>query len=215
MKTNYLTLAVAAFLVSACQTGIDTSRKDTGGRTMHMSQWKSIEPHELVINIADLDGIVISEPQSRIRDNQLLHQRARFDGAGSLVIQHHPIFGYSQHTTNQLNSREDAKAYIDRYYKGRNQRIVHGEARKISSGDRGGWMTSVYVQDAAQTCFLARVGFLGDTNKPTPVGEYYDTVVRFRDCSGKRSMDDVEAFLNGMKIVEPEYNLTRLSRSKP
>ena len=76
-------------------------------------------------------------------------------------------------------------------------------------------MTAVYVQDAAQTCFLARVGFLGDTNKPTPVGEYYDTVVRFRDCSGKRSMDDVEAFLNGMKIVEPEYNLTRLSRSKP
>ena len=75
-------------------------------------------------------------------------------------------------------------------------------------------MTSVYVQDTAQTCLLARVGFLGDTNKPTSPGEYYDTIVRFRDCSGKRSTDDVEAFLNGMKIVEPEYNLMRLGRSK-
>ena len=215
MKTNYLTLAAAAFLVSGCQTGIDTSRKDTGGTTMHLSQWKSIQPQELVINIADLDGIVISEPQSQIRDNRILHQRARFDGAGTVRIQHHQVFGYSQHVTRQLNDREDAKADVDRFYKRQNQKIVHREARKISSGSRGGWLTSVYIPDAAQTCFLARVGFLGDTNKPTPVGEYYDTVVRFRDCSGKRSMDDVEAFLNGMKIVEPKYNLMRLSRSKP
>lgn len=215
MKPNYLTLVAAAFLVSACQTGIDTSRKDDGGTTVHLSQWKSIQPHELVINVADLDGIVISQPQSRIRDNQILHQRARFDGAGFLVIQHIQVLAYNQHVTSRMNSREDAKADVDGYYKGRNQKIVHGEARKISSGDRGGWMTSVDVQDTGQTCFLARVGFLGDTNKPTPPGEYYDTVVRFRDCSGKRSMDDVEAFLNGMKIVEPEYNLTRLRRSKP
>ncbi len=214
MKTKYLTLVAAAFLVSACQTGIDTSRRDAGGTTMHLSQWKPIEPHELVINIADLDGIEIAEPQSRIRDNQILNQRARFDGAGFLSIQHHQVFGFSQHTTRQMNSREDAKADIDRFYKRQNRKIVHGEARKISSGGRGGWMTSVDIQDAGQTCFLARVGFLGDANKPTPVGEYYDTLVRFRDCSGKRSMDDVEAFLNGLKIVEPEYNLKLLRRSK-
>ena len=212
MKPNYLTLVAAAFLVSACQTGIDTSRKDSGGTTMHLSQWKSIKPHELVINIADLDGIVIYEPQSQIRDNQILHQRARFDGAGTLRIQHHQVYGYSQHVTRQLNNREDAKADVDRYYKSQNRKIVHVEARKISSGDRGGWLTSVDIQDAGQTCFLARVGFLGDTNKPTPPGEHYDTVVRFRDCSGKRSMDVVEAFLNGMKIVEPEYNRSRLSK---
>lgn len=210
MRTNYLTLTAAVFLVSACQTGIDTSKKDTGGTTVYLSQWKSIEPHELVINIADLDGIIISQPQSRIRDNEILHQRARFDGTGFLMIQHIQVYYYNQHVTSRMNSRENAKVEVDRYYKGRNQKIVHREARKISSGDRGGWLTSVYIPDAAQTCFLARVGFLGDTRKPSPPGEYYDTIVRFRDCSGKRSTDDVEAFLNGMKIVGPEYNRMRL-----
>ena len=207
------TLAVVtAFLVSACQTGTDTSRKDAGGRTMHLSQWKSIKPHELVINIADLDGIVILEPQSQIRDNEVLHQRAKFYGGGGLNLEHIQVYYYNLQTTDAMNSRENAKAEADRYYKRRKQRVVYEEERKISSGDRGGWMATIEVKDTGQTCLLARVGFLGDTNKRTPIGEHYDTVVRFRDCSGKRSMDDVEAFLKGMKIVDSEYNLMRFRR---
>ena len=207
MKSKYLTLVAAAFLVSACQTGIDTSQRDSGGTTMHLSQWKPIKPHELVINVADLEGIEISNPESRIRDNRILQQRATFDGAtGFLRIHHHQVAGYNQHVTRRMNSRENAKTEVNKYFKGQKKKIVHGEARKISSSGRGGWLMSVDVQDIGKTCFLATVGFLGDTNKIAPVGEHYDTIVRFLDCSGKRSMGDVEHFLNGMKIVEPQYN---------
>ena len=213
MRTNYLTLIAAAFLVSACQTGIDTSKKNAAGGTMHLSQWKSIKPHELIINIADLDGIVISKPESRNRDNRLIHQQARFDGGGGLFLEHAQGI-FSEYTTNDIDSRENARAELSRYYKKRNQKIVRGEEREISSGDRGGWMTSVVVQNTGQTCILARVGFLGDTAKGGSLpGVYYDTIVRLRNCSGKRSMDDVEAFLKGMKLVEPEYNLMMFRRA--
>ena len=36
--------------------------------------------------------------------------------------------------------------------------------------------------------------------------EHYDTSVSFRDCSGKRTLDDVAKWLEGAKLVEPPYN---------
>ena len=36
--------------------------------------------------------------------------------------------------------------------------------------------------------------------------EAYDTGASFRDCSGKRSLDDVVKWIESVKIVEPPYN---------
>ena len=48
------------------------------------------------------------------------------------------------------------------------------------------------------------LGFLSDGTKARTSGEHYDTIVHFRDCTGRRSMEEVEAFLRGLKLVSKD-----------
>ena len=48
---------------------------------------------------------------------------------------------------------------------------------------------------------LGVVAFLSRAGKNRSSDEHYDTIVRFRDCSGKRSVEEVKDFLNRLRIV--------------
>ena len=60
------------------------------------------------------------------------------------------------------------------------------------------------------SCIVSQFGFLTDWAKMGHrTDERYDTIINFRDCSGKRSLDQVAEWLEGAKIVEPPYNRVR------
>ena len=210
--TSLVALAGGATLLvlAACVTNTATTGRDNQGRVTHHTEWRNIEPHEAIINIADLKGA--SEPrfllrtEQRARDNVIVEQRIRFNGMmGYIYVQQAPIFNYA--TTEQFNDPSVFKKKIDEFYGKRARDVDYDESRKIyNHGKRGGWLH--VVRDPDRACIFARVGFLEDSGNKSSVvtDELYDTLVTFRDCSGKRSADDIETFLNGIKIIPPEYN---------
>ena len=73
-----------------------------------------------------------------------------------------------------------------------------GESTRRAAGPTGG------------RCIIARIGFLSDPAKGgRATYEVYDSGMSYRDCSGKRTLDDVVTWLESAKIVEPSYNRVR------
>lgn len=213
---RHLAVLVAAFGLmvgaSAC-VSIDppegvTTGKDTGGRTMHLTGWQGIDPWELVINVADLDGVAgtINRAKTRTRDNTIIHQRAFFESG---FLRMNMILGtglYSVSVTQRFNDETDAKEAIRKYYKGRKVEF-EDSARIRDTGERGGWAHLVRDPNAeGRTCIFGKVGFLTPAKRGQTLDERYDVLVRLRDCSQKRSFSHVVDFLTNMKVVEPEYN---------
>lgn len=213
MKTPLSTSVVvgmAATLV-ACVTNPATTGRDISGTTTHHTDWRTVAPSEAVINIVDLKGS--SEPrfrlrtEHRIRDNELVQQKIHFDVmTGYIGVEHTTAF-FDYASTRHVNDPGSLKAGIDEFYGHPIQDADYEESRRIySRGARGGWLHVV------GGCIFAGIGFLDESNSrlwtEISADEHYDTIVDFRDCSGTRTADDVEAFLDGLKIVPPEYNRT-------
>ena len=68
-------------------------------------------------------------------------------------------------------------------------------------GSRGGPVAGATDSLTGATCVLGVLAFLSNDTKNRSSDEHYDTIVRFRDCSGKRSVSEVKDFLNGLRIV--------------
>ena len=183
--------------------------RDVGGPPTYRTAWTAIEPHELLINIADLEEAALSNAERRGRDNRLVQQRVRLDGGSGRIFLEHSISGYyNERSTRNANDPASSKKGISRYY-GKIGRFDYEESRKVYTyGERGGWVHRVRNRVTDRTCIFAQVAFLSDQAKlhGSVTDERYDTVVRLRDCSRKRSLNQTEAFLNRMKIVPPEYN---------
>ena len=217
MKTPLsVSLAIGATaILAACVTNPATTGRDIGGRTMHLAEWRAVEPREAIINIADLKGA--SEPgflmrtEQRVRDNALLQQKIRFNGGAGYIHAERTNGLYDYGTTEYFNDPSTAKSQIDKFYGKSIPDTDYKESRKIySRGKRGGWLYMVRSLSSApdRTCVFASIGFLDNPTKNQRTDERYDTGIIFRDCSGTRTPDDIEAFLNALKIVPPEYNRT-------
>ena len=107
-----------------------------------------------------------------------------------------------------MKSGEAADKLLDSFGRNRGQTYAVEEKRKIYAfGDRAGWAYAMLGRHTSEACIIARLGFLADWGKMGHrAGEHYDTSLSFRDCSDKRSLDDVAARLEGAKFVEPPYN---------
>ena len=201
--------AVAAGVVACAPPEGVTTGADAGGRTMHLTGWQDIDPWELRINIADMDGMAgtVYGAQTQTRDNSVIHQRARFY-RGYLGIQHNhgPEAAYDERTTRNLNAEANLKENIREYFNG--QKIEYEDSAHIRvRGERGGWTHLVRDPNAeGRTCIFGHVGFLMPAKRSIWTQEAYDVVVTLRDCSQKRSFSHVVDFLTNMKVVEPEYN---------
>ena len=220
MTTKTITAFAVAFslLFLAASVVSQAADRTIDGKVVRHGEWRSMKPKEAVINIADRKDFSHStfflRTQQRTRDNAVVEQRLRFNGmAGYIGVQRARIFNYA--ATRYFNDQKAAKKKIDRFYGRQIRTSDYEDARKIYRyGTRGGWLHVVRDkprQNAPdRTCIFASLGFLDDrANIPSTMGdELYDTLIDFRDCSGRRTADDVEAFLNDLKIVRPEYNRT-------
>ncbi len=116
---------------------------------------------------------------------------------------------YNLRATLHFNDPTASKNQVAKFYQNSGQTFDYVESRRVHAhGAYGGWVHLVRSRDADRTCLFAFVEFLSDAAKlhSHVTDETCDTAVRLRDCSGRRSLDDAESFLKGMKIVPPGYN---------
>lgn len=190
------------------------AQRDTSGKVMSLSQWHDIEPHEFSLNIVDLPGVALMRAQRRIRDSKANQERLRFDDRmGFVFIEHFPSGGYGQNTVDLLNSVAFTRKYAEGYWKRRvpvEPFSVEEERKIYAFRERGGRLLATRGKNSGTLCIVARLGFLSDEHKfGAALRDIYDTALSMYDCSGKRSLDDVVKWLEGVKIVEPPYNRVR------
>ncbi len=122
-----------------------------------------------------------------------------------------PCEVYHGHITDRFKSGHYADRLAAGWWQHRSEPFAIRDRRKIYSyGDRAGWVYATRGRTSGTSCIIARVGFLSDWAKiGQRTEEHFDTSMSYRDCSGKRSFDDVVTWVNGAKIVEPPYNRVR------
>ena len=212
-----LILAVLVPLSTTAQAQSKDPPRDTGGTTISLSNWQAIEPEELVVNVGDLKGATIWDAEYRVRDNHIWHQRAMLGLGGFVSISHIPSSRvvYNRQVTLRVNDLDYLKQRIERSYSKRGKFVTFEESKKIYRfGRRGGWLIRAYHADARRNCWMGRIGFISEPHKGDGLSEKYDTLFEFRDCTGERSMEEMEAFLHGMKIVDSDYNRSAFERGR-
>ena len=165
--------------------------------------------NELMFNIVDLPDAEFTRAQRRVPNNSAPWQRLWFDGGKSwMFVEHIYLQVYNTHVTDRLQSREYADGLLDRFSKRRGDMFVAEERRKIYRfSDRSGWVYAAHGRNTAEVCISARIGFISDSAKTgARTSERYDTSFTFRDCSDRRSIDDVVKWVEDTKIVESVYN---------
>ena len=211
MRIRLYALAVATLpaLLAAAALAQDNRPRDSSGAIMDLSKWHSLPTHEFMLNIVDLPNAEFSGAERRVRNKGIPHERVWFDNRRGYIITEHVYTGvYNEYVTDRMKSGEAIDKLLDLFGRNRGQTYEGGEKRKIYAfGDRAGWAYVVRGRHTSEACIIARLGFLTDWGKMGHrTGERYDTSFSFRDCSSKRSLDDVVEWLGGAKIVEPSYN---------
>lgn len=179
--------------------------KTIAGASTQLTEWHHISPSEFPVKLRNLKGVtIIKSTERRVRDNHIGQHRAHFGHGGYIWVEHlsapHAVFGLRG--SNRVNSVDWVLDTARKFFKKRNHTMTVGEKRRIHKyGDRGGWLVFVSNEEHGRACLVARMGFLNNANKARSSGEHYDTYVYFRDCTRQNSMDEVEAFLRGLKLV--------------
>lgn len=197
---------IACFIVLAIVVGTRS------GAAEDPAKWTAMAAHEFMLNIVDLPGVELGRAQQRMWKGRVPHHRMRFDGGKSFVrVDHLPDWFYNRRITEKYQDRAEMDRRVSRLGRSRGKNFEATERRKIySSNERGGWVYAAREKMSGQTCIVSRFAFLTDWRKlGSASGEHYDTLVYFRDCSGRRSLDDVVSWVEGAKIVAPPDNKAR------
>ena len=206
MKAHFwIAAAMLSATLAACgpQGKVTQGQTSVGTRT-YLTEWQEIEPPKLVVNFSDLDGAEITWAEQRIRDNHIVHQRVDFDGRGRLTVEYlgGPNSVFNTRVTESFNDVPMALADMTDFLRGYTVHERDLESGRIRRhGSRGGPVASATDRTTGGTCVLGVLAFISSATKNRSSDEHYDTIVQFRDCSGKRSVSEVKDFLNGLRIV--------------
>ena len=212
MKTIGLCVLAAALCIPHLAIGQDNRPRTSDGTVMDLTGWRSIPPHEFMLNIVDLPNVTVMGAQRRVRDKGVPHERIYFDGGdGWIQVEHLFVRVYHGYITDRFKSGEYADRLAEAWWKHRGESFEVLDRRKVYSyGERAGWVYATRGRASGTSCIIASFGLLSDWAKMGQrTEEHFDTGVRIRDCAGKRSLTEVAGWVEGAKIVEPPYNRVR------
>lgn len=209
-----LSFAVAAAIAANGPAALaqDDRPRDSGGFKMDLSEWHFIPKHEFMLNILDLPGVEHRFSEGRLRHKSFPQHRMWFDSRAFIFVEHINVGVYRQRTTHKFQSFKFAEEMAERYWNRLNEPFGVEDKRKIYiSRKRGGWALATRGRHTGRLCFFARLAFLSQPTKSrmSSSQERYDTGIHLRDCSGKRSLDDVATWLEGAYLVGSGHNRVR------
>ena len=212
-------LAILVFTTS-CNTTPNTS-KDLVGRTLKFSPWQTIPAHGILVNIRDLDGSIQGYARQRSNKRNTIQQYINFDDEMSHLWVEHVEKLYSNTTFRYLNEIESSRKIAQKWYA--EGSLTYNATRKIYQRHSvGGYVHRITArpknspEGTLTECIVAMIGFLSDVSKhpnddlrDTSL-EFYDASLEYNDCSGTRTLGEIEAYLKNISIVSPGYNREKL-----
>jgi hypothetical protein len=194
-----LVLGLMLVAVSACLDG----PRDSAGRVMTLSEWKTVEPHELRLNTPLLLHHEISEVKTQIRGNSVYHSKIIFDnGRGYVTTQMIPIGLYSLRATNKLRSEEYFKSGVKEFIK--KDEVVYEELMELShqSKKSSGFCAIVTVPSQGRRCLYARSGYKMNVARYDNDEGQFDTVLIVGYCDPNVRCGDFSDLFSGLDVVK-------------
>ncbi len=202
--TISIAVAMMTLALAGCGPAGKTIGKTTTGQRTYNTQWEKLLPDRVLIDPRGLNDAVVTWTDERMRDNAIVQQRVQYDGGSRIFVEH--LSGafslYNTGVTDRHNNPSKVLAHLDKYflaYKIHMEDMEKGRIRKY--GDRGGWVGEATAKESGTACVIGRLALLSKTEKNLRTDERYDTIVQIRDCSGKRTMEQVKKFLKNVRIV--------------
>lgn len=198
----WIAAAIMTAMLAGCgPAGNKTVGKTVSGTRTYSTEWTDIPPARVLIGLGGLDNAAIAWTEERIRDNSIVHQQVWFDG-GNLIFVEHLAGPFSLYGTSLTERYNNPVKVVDKYSSAFNVHTADPETGRIRKhGDRGGWVGTGTARAMGGWCIVGSVALLSRADKSRGMDERYDTVVSIRDCSRKRTMEEVERFLTHVRIV--------------
>ena len=206
-------LAVGLVAMTACQA---TGPKERGGKTTQLSEWKTVEPYELDLNVPLLISGRITSAENSIRDNALVHNRLKIEGNKGYYSSQRTSVWFGTSTEDTLN---DKAAFI-RSVKGtlKATLIDHDEPQKINhkKGRAAGYWGIFRVNTSVRKCLFAIAGYrLDPRGKADNDFKNIDTAIYFRYCDPGVTFEQFADLLSNVAIVSDRDALRAALRSLP
>ncbi len=195
--------AVAAgglLLISACQ----TTDRDSGGRGVQLTEWKSVDVTEVDLTFPVLIAPETTKAEYQNRDNIINHYRLQLDGGkGFIYTQRMVMAFYSQKTEKDYHDVEAFKTSVSSYLK--DDLVGFDEIREVKHGSKKsiGFAAIVDVKNwVKDKCVFARVSYRlkGRTVYDNDYGNV-DTLVSFRYCDPNANLADFSRALETVDEV--------------
>ena len=192
-------------LFTTMAAALECRGKDISGATSCWSESSSEALSSFPINLIDLPEAVIAGITHRMRNNSVSHYRVTLnpgDLSGSwLSLQIAGTF-FSVETTRNIENPDSHKKFIRRIAGSAEIR----ESTRIRDHSRTGWLGAYKPTSSARWCYAAALAF-----EPSPWGggrvdEIYEMIVRMKDCTGRRTHEQLEEWLYSIRAVPEGYN---------
>lgn len=192
-------------VMAICALALAQDNRPRGSTVEDPSRERSIELHEVMLNIVELPSLTFTSALHRVKDKGVTSQEIVLGGGATKVwVDHSREVLFDRNVTDSIVEWENAKEFA----RGIAEQMA-GDYRidrrwRVRRDERGGWIFGLQNRERRGSCFLARVGFLSDLARlGNPDDVRFDTDVVYLDCSGERSLETVMRWLEGMRIVAP------------
>lgn len=192
-------------LFTTTASALECRGKDISGATSFWSESSSEALSAFPINLIDLPEAVIGGITHRMRNNSVSHYRVTLnpgDLSGSwLSLQVAGTF-FNVETTRDTENPDSHKKFIRRIAGSAEIR----ESTRIRDHSRTGWLGAYKPASSDHWCYVAVLAF-----EPSPWGagrvdEIYEMIVRMKDCTGRRTHEQLEEWLYSIRAVPEGYN---------
>lgn len=179
--------------------------KDITGATSCWSESSSQALSAFPINLIDLPGAVIGGITHRMRDNSVFHYRVSLnpgDLSNSWLSLQVAGTAFNAETTRHIENLEAHKASIRRYA----WSAEFGKITRVRDPDRTGWVGAYKPSPSSPWCYAAVLAL-----EPSPWGvgraeEMYEMILRIKDCTSRRTVEDLKGWLQSVRAVPEGYN---------
>ena len=185
--------------------GLECRGQDITGATSCWTPSSRAALESFPINLIDLPNAVIGGIKHRMRDNAVSHYRVVLDPAGNsrswLSLQ---VAGttFGPRTTQSVEDLEGQKKVVTR---SAGPSEFRGMTR-IRNHGRTGWLGEYKPESARGWCYAAVLAFEPSPWAAGSPDEMFEMVVRVKDCTGRRTREQLEEWLYSLREVADGYN---------
>ncbi len=174
-------LVIAGLIaLAACQT---TAEKDSGGRTMQLSEWKEIKLYDVDLNIPLLTSNKITKAERQVRDNRINHDRLTVDyGKGEIFTQRVILLWYKHSVQERIKDKSTFELEMRNFFGDDLVDIEEIQKTSHRSAKSGGYLSIVKVNRPSKKCLYSRSGYrFGTTPYDNDQGQF-DTIMVLYYC---------------------------------